>query len=67
MKGKIVKILKSPKTYCSLVFIFLVIQPIVDLDYLLNDFLKQYHLIVPSTVNSFSRTSSTCNHRLFIY
>ena len=53
MKGKIVKILKSPKTYCSLVFIFLVIQPIVDLDYLLNDFLKQYHLIVPSTVIRF--------------
>lgn len=49
MQDKIIRVLKNPKLYGFLVFIFLIIQPIVDLDYLLNDFLKQYHLIVPST------------------
>ena len=53
MQNKIINILKNPKTYTSLIFIFLIIQPIVDLDYLLNDFLKQYHLLVPSTVIRF--------------
>lgn len=43
------KKLNNPKFYTLLIFAFLIIQPIVDLDYLLNDFLKQYHLIVPST------------------
>ena len=43
------KKLNNPKVYTLLIFVFLIIQPIVDLDYLLNDFLKQYHLIVPST------------------
>lgn len=46
-------LIKKPNFYGVLVFIFLVIQPLVDLDYLLNDFLKQYHLIVPSTIIRF--------------
>ena len=40
----------NPKFYTSLVIIFIIIQPLVDLDYLINDVLKQYGLIVPSTV-----------------
>lgn len=40
----------NPKVYVMLVVIFIMIQPLVDLDYLLNDLLKQYGLIVPSTL-----------------
>lgn len=40
----------DPKLYVMLVVTFIMIQPLVDLDYLLNDLLKQYGLIVPSTV-----------------
>lgn len=40
----------NPKLYVMLVVIFIMIQPLVDLDYLLNDLLKQYGLIVPSTL-----------------
>lgn len=50
MLDKIKSLINNPSFYGVLVFIFLVIQPLVDLDYLLNDFLKQYHLIVPSTL-----------------
>ena len=45
MLDKIKSLINNPSFYGVLVFIFLVIQPLVDLDYLLNDFLKQYHLI----------------------
>ena len=53
MLNQLKSMIKSPSFYGILVFIFLVIQPLVDLDYLLNDFLKQYHLIVPSTIVRF--------------
>ncbi|MDE5977503.1 MAG: hypothetical protein K2G70_03430, partial [Turicibacter sp.] len=47
------KKMNNSKVYMTLIFIFLIIHPIVDLDYLFNDWLKQYHLIVPSTVIRF--------------
>ncbi len=38
------------KVFSVAVFVLLVIQPILELDYLANDFLKGYGLIVPSTI-----------------
>ena len=43
------KKVNSSNWYTLLIFIYLIIQPIVELDHLLNDFLKEYSLIVPST------------------
>lgn len=41
------------KIFSTVVFLLLFIQPILELDYLLNDFLKGYGLIVPSTIIRF--------------
>ncbi len=41
------------KVFSVAVFVLLVIQPILELDYLANDFLKGYGLIVPSTIIRF--------------
>lgn len=43
------KKINNSNWYTLLIFIYLIIQPIVELDHLLNDFLKEYSLIVPST------------------
>lgn len=37
------------RVYTYLIFTFLIIQPIIELDHLLNNSLKEYNLVVPST------------------
>ena len=36
--------------YQKIIFLFLIIQPFIEWDHLLNNFLKQYGLITPSTL-----------------
>ncbi len=44
------KNLDKERLYKKIVFFFLIIQPFIEWDHLLNNYLKQYGLIVPSTL-----------------